>query len=56
MNRRVDIKDIMSDPQKRRDLVISASLFIIEIESGRKITREQAEETYDLMVARKAAQ
>lgn len=50
MARRGDIKGIMKNPAQRRDLVISSALFVIELESGRKITREQAEETYDRML------
>jgi hypothetical protein len=44
--KRLDIKAILADPEKRRDLMVE-SIIAIQAREGRDITRERAEEVYD---------
>jgi hypothetical protein len=43
---RVDIKSILSDPEKRKEVIVGACVFLQAVER-RVITRERAEEAYE---------
>lgn len=55
MNRvRVPIKQILSNPVTRRELIVRTIIFIQAVE-GRDLTQAQAEAAYDNMLAEKKA-
>jgi len=54
-SKRVDIKAILADPKKRRDMVVG-SIIATQAREGVHTTREQAEAAYDKVHAEKVAE
>ena len=54
MSRRVDIRVILQDPAKRRELMVT-TIIATQAREGIVTTREQAEAAYDAVVLRGAS-
>jgi predicted transposase YdaD len=45
-HRRVNLREILQDPEQRKELLVNA-MIAIQAREGREMTRERAEEVYE---------